>query len=112
VIVGRSGDTACDTLPLRSLAIVEVSDRTKTSGFRALGGLVLGATAGALAGGLTAVIASRSRGGEDLGNLPAVFGGGIGAVFGGFAGLIIGQNPVPVWDRLYGAPVDDSSPPQ
>lgn len=106
LIVSWSQERAPDTLALRSLHAIQVSDHSKTSGWRTLEGLVIGATAGAAIGMSIGAMANSDHSDWSLyGNV--MIGVSIGGFFGAFTGLIVGQSPVRVWESLDPAAFDN-----
>lgn len=97
LVMAHSIDSKVISYPLADLAVVELSNRTRTSALRALGGLVLGAGLGGVIGGTAGALAGRD---SEIGSVVVLSGAGIGATIGGFLGLIVGQNPVRAWDRV------------
>jgi hypothetical protein len=107
LIVSWSTIRAPDTFAIRELTAVEVSNKTKTSGWRTLAGFGVGAAVGTGVGFAIGSLADDPH--QESYGLPQVFGIAIGAVFGGFFGLIVGQNPVRVWEPLDPSALDDLS---
>lgn len=104
LVMTHSTDSKAISHALADLAVVELSNRTRTSVLRALCGLALGAGLGGVIGGAVGAHAGRD---SEVGFVVVLSGAGIGATIGGFLGLIVGQNPVRAWDRVRDTTDDD-----
>jgi len=109
LVVSWSHERAPDTLALRTLHSIQVSDHARTSGWRLLAALGTGLAAGGIVGSAVGLAVTPQYHHSDF-YIPPVFTGAfIGAIVGGFAGLVVGLAPLPVWERVDPAAIESLS---
>lgn len=109
LVVTWSHGSEPDTLALRTLHSIQVSDHARTSGWRMLAGVATGLAAGGMLGSAVGLAVTPHYHSSDFYIPPVITGAFIGGIVGTFAGLVVGLAPRPVWERLDPAGIESLS---